>query len=285
MTNRRIEILRNAVALHTFGGSFTDFLSNLFAPTCAFLGGRRIERVESGPDNTNAVWIKGLQRPLYLPAEFDLQFLHRVLTEETYSWNWHFYQVPQTRVERGDVVLDCGAAEGVFSLMASEQGAGRVLCIEPHPAYLRALRLTFDHDEAVTVVDAAIGDEVGEICLSNDGIASVVTDRRDGTIPVKVETVDHLCARLNIQPTFIKADIEGYEEKMLVGAAETIAAYHPKLALTAYHRASAGRWMEHFLKDIYPGYNIYCKGLAAQHGATVMLHANPTHLPAKKTDK
>jgi FkbM family methyltransferase len=141
--------------------------------------------------------------------------------------------------------------------------------------YLRALRLTFERDEAVTVVDAAIGDEVGEICLSNDGIASVVTDRRDGTIPIKVETVDHLCSRLNIQPIFIKADIEGYEENMLTGAAETIAAYHPKLALTTYHRASAGPWMERFLKDIYPNYNIYCKGLARQHGATVMLHATP----------
>src|SRR5579859_1356580 len=141
MTNRRIEILRNALALRSLGGSFSSFLYNLFAPTCAVLGGRRIERVEAGADNTNAVWIRGLQRPLYLPAEFDLQFLHRVLTEETYSWNWHYYQVPQTRVEKGDVVLDCGAAEGFFSLMASEQGAGRVISIEPHPAYLRALRL------------------------------------------------------------------------------------------------------------------------------------------------
>ena len=59
--------------------------------------------------------------------------LHRVLAEETYSWNWHYYQVRQTRVERGDVVLDCGAAEGFFSLKAIEQGAGRVICIESHP--------------------------------------------------------------------------------------------------------------------------------------------------------
>jgi hypothetical protein len=115
------------------GGSFSGFFYNLFAPTCTVFGGRRIERVEPAADNTNAVWIKGLQRPLYLPAEFDLQFLHRVLAEETYSWNWHYYQVRQTRVERGDVVLDCGAAEGFFSLKAIEQGAGRVICIESHP--------------------------------------------------------------------------------------------------------------------------------------------------------
>jgi len=275
LANRRIEILRNAFVLRSLGGSPSGFFYNLLAPPCTVLGGRRIERVEPGAEGTNAVWIKGIPRPLYLPAEFDLQFLYRVLAEESYSWNWHYYQVPRTCVEKGDVVLDCGAAEGFFSLKAVEQGAGRVICIEPHPAYLRALRLTFQRDEAVTVVGAAIGDEVGEIYLSNDGIASVVTDHRDGAIPVMVETVDHLCSRLNIEPTFIKADIEGYEEKMLLGAAQTIAAYRPKLALTTYHRASAGPWMERFLKDIYPNYDIYLKGLAAQHGATVMLHANP----------
>jgi FkbM family methyltransferase len=273
MSNRRVEILRNAAALRSLGGSPVDFLRNLLAPPCKILGSRRIERVEAGPDQTLAVSISGLRRPLYLPSEFDLGFLHQVLTEETYSWNWHYYQVPQTRVEVGEVVLDCGAAEGFFSLKASEQGAARVLCLEPHPAYMRALQQTFRDDNVVTVMDAAVGDEVGVIRLSNGGIGSVVTDECEGTIPIRVETIDHLCSSLKIEPTFIKADIEGYEEKMLMGAAQTIAACHPKLALTSYHRASAGDWMERFLKKIHPKYRIRLKGLAAQRGATVMLHA------------
>jgi FkbM family methyltransferase len=273
VSNRRLEILRNVVALRTLGGSSGDFLRNVLAPTCRVLGGRRIERVEATAEETIAVYVVGLKRPLFIPAEFDLRFLHQVLTEETYPWNWHYYQIPQTRVERGDVVLDCGAAEGFFSLLASEQGAGRVICLEPHPAYLRALRKTFNDDENVTIVAAALGDAAGEIRLSNDGIASTVTDQEDGTIPVRVETIDHLCSSLQIRPTYIKADIEGYEEKMLMGAAETIAAHRPKLAITTYHRASAGGWMEHFLKTICPDYNIRFKGLSARHGATVMLHA------------
>lgn len=273
MSNRRLEILRNVVELHTLGGSPREFLTNLLAPPCSVLGGRRIERVVPAPDNTNAVYIKGMDRPLHIPAEFDLRFLHQVLTEGTYSWNWHYYQIPQTRIEPGDVVLDCGAAEGFFSLAAVERGAARIICVEPHPAYLRALRQTFRGDGTVTLVDAALGDTVGSIRLSNDGLASVVTDQEDDTMPIRLETIDHLCSSLNIQPTYIKADIEGYEEKMLLGASETIAAHHPKLALTTYHRASAGGWIERFLRNIYPKYNVRFKGLAAQHGATVMLHA------------
>jgi FkbM family methyltransferase len=273
MSNRRVEILRNAVELRSLGGSPADFLNNLFAPTCSVLGGRRIQRIEEAADNTTAVYIKGIHRPLYLPVEFDVRFLQQVLTEETYRWNWHYYQIPQTRVEKGEIVLDCGAAEGFFSLKASDQGARRVLCLEPHPAYLRALRKTFDNDKAVTVVDAAVGDQLGVVMLSNGGLGSVVTDKQEGSLPVRVETIDHLCPSLDIQPTYIKADIEGYEEKMLTGAAEVIAAYRPKLALTTYHRASAGDWMVRFLKNIYPKYNIRIKGLGAQRGATVMLHA------------
>lgn len=273
MSNRRIEILKNAVSLRTLGGPPAKFFCNLLAPPCSVLGPRRIQRVEAADDGTNAVYIKGLRHPLYLPAEFDLRFLYQVLTEETYKWNWHYYQIPQTRVEMGEVVLDCGAAEGLFSLMAKQQGAERVICIEPHPAYLRALPHTFYRDDMVTIVAAALGDTVGEIRLTNNGIGSVITDLQEGTTPARVETVDHLCSSLAIQPTYIKADIEGYEEKMLMGAAETIATHHPKLALTTYHRASAGKWMESFLKSINPNYNIRFKGLATQRGATVMLHA------------
>ena len=97
--------------------------------------------MELAADNTRAIYIKGHSRPLYFPAEFDLHFLHQVLAEETYKWNWHYYQIQQTRVEPDDVVMDCGAAEGFFSLMASEQGAKRVICLDFPPWYLRALKL------------------------------------------------------------------------------------------------------------------------------------------------
>ena len=76
------------------------------------------------------------------------------------------------------------------------------------------------------LVAAAAGNAAGEIRLSDDGIASTVTEKLEGTIPVKIETIDRLCSSLKIQPTYIEADIEGYEEHMLEGAAETIAAYH-----------------------------------------------------------
>ena len=123
-------------------------------------------------------------------------------------------------------------------------------------------------------MEVALGEKLGVVRLTNGGMFSVITDEREGTIPVKLETVDNLSTSLSIRPTYIKADIEGYEEKMLMGAAETIAAYHPKFALTTYHHTGAGEWMERFLNRINPKYKIRFKGIGTrQSGATVMLHA------------
>ena len=173
----------------------------------------------------------------------------------------------------GDVVIDCGAAEGLFSLLAAKNGANRVICIEPHPAYIRSLGQTFDGHGAVTVINAAVGDAVGETRLTNTGMYSAVTQLPDGTIPIRMETIDHLCSSLCIRPTYIKADIEGFEEKMLLGAAESIATYRPKLAITTYHHFGAAEWMQRFLTKLCPRYKFYLKGLSANPGAMVMLHA------------
>lgn len=273
MANRRIEILRNAIKMRTLGGSIQDFAINLLSPTCDVLGGRRIERVEEATENSRAVFIRGMRDPLYFPSEFDLHGLRQVLAEATYPWNWHYYEIPETSIAVGDVVMDCGAAEGFFSLMATAKGAGRVICIEPHPAYVRCLHETFEGNCNVTVVNAAVGDAVGEIRLTNSGMYSSVTDLPDGTIPIQIVTIDHLCSSLGIQPTFIKADIEGFEEKMLMGAAESIATYRPKLAITTYHHFGAAEWIQRFLAKLNPRYKFCLKGLSASSGALVMLHA------------
>ena len=273
MMNRRFAILRNAIKMRTLGGSIQDFAVNLLSPTCDVLGRRRIERVEEATENSKAVFIKGIPGPLYFPVEFDLHGLRQVLTEATYSWNWHNYLIPETSVAVGDVVIDCGAAEGFFSLLATAKGAGRVICIEPHPAYVRSLRRTFEGHSNVTVLHAAVGDAVGETRLTNSGMYSIVTHLPNGTIPIGIVTIDHLCSSLGIQPTYIKADIEGFEEKMLLGAAESIAMYHPKLAITTYHHFGAAEWIQSFLAKLNPRYKFYLKGLATEAGAMVMLHA------------
>lgn len=270
MANRRLEILMAVARLRGAGGSIPDLAWNLFAPKCSIIGGRRVARVDPPQNGSRPVWIAGADRPVYLPERFDLHCIHQVLAEETYPRNWHYYCIPETAVEKDDVVFDCGAAEGLFTFFARRRGA-KAVAFEPHPLYFRGLQKTFADDAGVLLVNAALGDKVGQSFLSKDDIASKVS-AEDG-YPIEVETVDHACARLGLAPTYIKADIEGFEAKMLEGAVETIARLHPRIAITTYHEENDPRELAAILRRIWPGYRIKTKGICNRHGKPVMLHA------------
>lgn len=252
------------------GGSLANLAWNLFAPTCTVTGGARVRRVDQPREGLRAIWIQDSSRPVFLPENFDLHCIHQVLAEETYPRNWHYYCVPETSVRKDDVVFDCGAAEGLFTLFARQKGASAVT-FEPHPGYFRALEKTFADDPGVKLVNSGLGDRAGEAFLSRDDIASKVSS--DDGYPIRIETIDGASQRLGVSPTYIKADIEGFEAKMLEGAAETITRGHPKIAMTTYHDENDPRDLAAILRRYWPGYRIKTKGICDRRGKPVMLHA------------
>lgn len=58
----------------------------------------------------------------------------------------------------------------------------------------------------------------------------------NGKIQIPADSVDNILNDREI--TFLKMDVEGSEEKALLGAKETIQKYHPKLYICAYHKNS-----------------------------------------------
>jgi FkbM family methyltransferase len=270
MANRRLEIMMAVASLRVMGGSLPDLAWNLFSPPCTVLGGRRVRRVDPPARGLRAVWIDGIERPVFLPEQFDLHCIHHVLSEETYPRHWHFYATPETPVEKDDVVLDCGAAEGLFTLLARGRGAQSV-AFEPHPLYFRALQRTFADDPQVRLVAAAVGDAPGQAFLSDGDVAAHVLS--DGGVPIAIDTIDAVCDRMKLTPTYLKADIEGFEAKMLAGAAETIARHHPKIAMTTYHDENDARELAATLRRYWSGYRIRTKGICNRQGKPVMLHA------------
>ena len=67
------------------------------------------------------IFLKSITNPLYYPVELDLISLEQVIVESFYEDNWHHYQIPETKVHHNDIVLDCGAAEGLFTLMIADK--------------------------------------------------------------------------------------------------------------------------------------------------------------------
>ena len=60
-------------------------------------------------------------------------------------------------------------------------------------------------------------------------------------------------------PTYIKLDIEGAEEEALCGMKNTIMAYHPKLAISIYHKATDLWELPLIIHNFAPSYSIYIR--------------------------
>ena len=239
---------------------------------CTRIGPRFVRSMEEDGDYL-VVHIAGIGTPLYWPRALPLFDLYKVITESFYAADWHFYEAPETQVRPGDVVVDCGAAEGIFSLRVVER-AGRVVAFEPLPMFGESLRRTFAGCPNVTVEPFAVGSSVGEARLAGGSLYGVITSGADGA-PIHITTIDTWAARAQSRVDFIKADVESFEMEALRGASETIRAYRPRLAITVYHEGNNWREIRDFLLGLCPDYKTRVKGLS-YFGAVarpVMIHA------------
>ena len=167
------------------------------------------------------------------------------------------------RVRPGDIVLDAGANVGVFTRKALWAGASKVIAIEPAPENLECLRRNFAGEIAdgrVVVYPKGIWDKDDVLKFAVDpGNSARDTFVRSIDSPqfiqVSVTTVDKLVAELRLpRVDFIKMDIEGAEQKAIVGSRNTIARFHPRMALCTYHVEGDDRMVPKLVAEAYSGY-------------------------------
>ncbi len=139
-------------------------------------------------------------------------------------------------LQPGMTVLDIGANQGLYTLLAAQRvGArGRVFAFEPSPRERRALRLNImiNFCTNVTVERSAIGDEEGESEFHLvEGIETgcnslrppVLVDGRSRPVRVPITRLDRWISKNNVEHVdFIKLDVEGAELSVLNGAGELL---------------------------------------------------------------
>jgi len=275
---------RLAIVWHWLRGKrnnvgLAELLAKVAGRTCVSKAKRLITKIEDGGD----FWIvslKNLPTALYYPKNlptqpsdaiklfakrFPLRPLCQVICETMCPDDWHYYEAEGTQVTAEDVVLDCGASEGLFSLSVASK-CRRIYAVEPHPAFASALRLTLQHYPNAEVLELAVGGEPGTAFLSDHGIASRLGSSGH---PIQVARVDDLFDKI----TYIKADLEGYEMEMLRGARRTIQRWSPRISIATYHKPEHAQEITEYLRGINPNYKVRTKGIEASNGAPVMLHA------------
>jgi FkbM family methyltransferase len=248
----RLRLLQHWLAGRRNGVGLFDLLTVALDPTLGRKARRYIERI-------------------HFPARVGRYMLEMLIVEQFHARDWHYYQIEPTRLRPTDIVLDCGAAEGLFSLQA-EHRCKRAYAAEPLPMWIEAMGKTFAGSDRFELLPFALSDANGELQLSDGVLDSSIVTTGAG-ITVLARTVDSLIADQGRPLTYIKADLEGAELKMLAGAERTIAANQPRIAITTYHEADHAEKIAAMLRRIEPKYQILTKGIEHRAGAPVMLHA------------
>lgn len=183
---------------------------------------------------------------------------------KAFAYDHHREIVPMLRplVPSDGIVLDVGAHAGQFAkLFASLASQGRVYAFEPG-SYARSILARVVRWRClanVEIVASGLGDTAGQARLTMPikrsgayGFGLSHLGGPDRTGPMRTETVEigtidaFIRARALRRVDFIKADVEGWEGRMLAGAGETLERFRPALMLELIgsHLARAGDTLE-----------------------------------------
>jgi FkbM family methyltransferase len=251
-----------------FGIPLAQVISNgILTRTCTQIGPYYVIAIEDC-GRLERVQLRGMKDPLYWPKEISHYEIYKSCTDCLHSTQWHHYEVRETKVEGGENVVDCGAAEGIFALSVAER-AGKIAIFEPWNGFTESLNATFA-DRAL-ICSQALGKNCHTAYLSGDSLYGTVNESK-GTA-ISVTTLDEF-RRTFGSVNYIKADVEGSEHDLLEGAKDLIYADKPKIAITAYHVGNDWEYMVKLVRRIVPTYKYRIKGLSYNGGTArpVMLH-------------
>ena len=214
-------------------------------------------------DATN--WIKGIEAkthwievdvvgigviyyPLGLPMEGVYDTISCLLWEES----THKYEIPEASVREGDVVIDAGAAEGLFSLMVADR-ASSVFAFEPAPVLKDCLLATIGEYNNVHFSHTALSSyRTRSGSLEGYGERCELGGSEENKTPIMVDTIDHVFGLKRVN--FIKADVEGSELALLKGAKSTLQIWGPRLAICLYHKPEDREEIPAYLTSLGVGY-------------------------------
>lgn len=137
------------------------------------------------------------------------------------------------KLNEDEEIIDLGAYDGdtIREFTAATGGKYRhITALEPDKKSYKKLLKNTDGMENITALNMGAWNKKDTLIF--DAEAGRNSKLSAEGISVEVTDIDSL----NIEPTFIKMDIEGSEMKALVGAEQTIKKYLPKLYVCAYHR-------------------------------------------------
>jgi FkbM family methyltransferase len=202
--------------------------------TTVSLGARRILRRPSGRLRTLRLRSPGGPRTVVVGDYGELEVMRDIVLDEEYALTG---LEPRT-------IVDLGANVGMASAwFRGRYPEARIVAVEPDPDTFAKLERNLAGDDAVTLVNAAVAGEAGEVELfqpSGYSISSSLSASRDdqgaSSARVRACTLDELWTELGLERVdLLKLDVEGAELEVLEGftridsVGAIVGEAHPKL--------------------------------------------------------
>jgi FkbM family methyltransferase len=214
---------------------------------------------------------------------FDFSFEGERYVADCMGFEWYLFRGQyfysregvSIRPERGDTVIDGGACTGDTALVFSNAvgAAGKVYSFDPvadHLAILAHNARQFPYPN-VEVMPYGLSDH------NVDADPIVINQYAPGfhagtNLRIPLRSIDSLVADGRIDKIdFIKLDIEGAEMETLRGAAQSIARFKPKLAISLYHKPNDLFEIISHVKQSYPFYSCHLDHYTI-HGEETVLY-------------
>lgn len=160
------------------------------------------------------------------------------------------------KLSDGAKIADFGAYTGDTALefAALYPRFSSITAVEPGKRNFRKLCENTAGYENIRCLNAFVSDSIGTV--------TVEKNKGRGVNPGAGETVETVTADSLFYDTgvdFIKADVEGTEDKMLSGAEKTIKKYRPALKIACYHRSEDIFAIPEKLNSLIPGCRLYMR--------------------------
>lgn len=161
------------------------------------------------------------------------------------------------KLNDNEVYCDLGAYNGdtVDEFLLVVSGYNKIYAFEPDKKNFKKLYKKYGNSNNIFLFNSALSDKTGELgFLTNGGRHSVVSENGD-----KINAVSLDDALKGQKATYIKFDVEGMEEKAILGAKETITLNKPKMLVSAYHKTDDYFVLPKLIKQIRPDYKVYMR--------------------------
>lgn len=139
-----------------------------------------------------------------------------------------------TKVKKGDVAIDVGAHKGGYTywMQKAVGDNGKVIAFEPQKVGAELLQQLFPN---AVIENKGLSDKTGtqrffiQPQQFNVSFEASLENKYENAQEVVIETttLDIYCKENNLDPAFIKIDVEGHEKEVLSGGEEVLKKYKP----------------------------------------------------------